>query len=146
MLDVPARAEWHQRLVALMELPVVQHAALRGDRLFCYERPAGAEQFVLVRRSAADPGAEPVVLLDPATGSEDAATAIDWYYPSDDGSLVAVGISEGGTEHSVLHLMSGIDGSPAGGEGDRIPDTRACSRGLGSGRLGVLLHPLSGRR
>ena len=27
----------------------------------------------------------------------------------------------------MLHLISGTDGSPAGGDGDRIPDTRACS-------------------
>ena len=126
-LDVPDRAASHQRLVALMELPVLQHAALRGANLFCFERPAGAEQFVLVRRTTGDPASEPVVLLDPASSSEDAATAIDWYFPSNDGSLVAVGLSEGGTEQSVLHLISGTDGSPAGGDGDRIPDTRACS-------------------
>ena len=87
----------------------------------------GAEQFALTRRSAADPAAEPVVLLDPATSSADAATAIDWFYPSGDGALVAVGLSEGGTEHSELRLVSGVDGSPSGEEGDRIPDTRACS-------------------
>ncbi len=127
LLDVPARADWHRRLVEVMELPVLLHAVLRGDRLFCYERPAGAEQFVLTRRSALDPQAEPVVLLDPARFSDDAATAIDWYYPSRDGSLVAVGISEGGTEQSVLQVLSATDGSPAGGDGDRIPDTRASS-------------------
>ena len=32
MLDVPARADWHRRLVELMELPVLQHAVLRGDQ------------------------------------------------------------------------------------------------------------------
>jgi prolyl oligopeptidase len=127
MLDVPARADWHRRLVALMELPVLQHAVLRGESVFTYERPVGAEQFVLSRRSAHDAAQDPVVLLDPATFSDDAATAIDWYYPSGDGTLVAVGISEGGTEQSVLHVISGTDGAPAGGEGDRIPDTRACS-------------------
>jgi prolyl oligopeptidase len=126
-LDVPARAVWHERLVALMELPVLQQAKLRGDQLFCYERPAGAEQFVLTSRSAGDPAAVPVVLLDPATSSADAATAVDWYFPSADGGLVAVGISEGGTEHSVLHVISGSDGTPVGDDGDRIPDTRASS-------------------
>jgi prolyl oligopeptidase len=127
VLDVPARADWHGRLVSLMELPLLQHASLHGEHLLCYERPAGAEQLVLVRRSAADPVTGAVVLLDPAAGSADATTAIDWYYPSKDGSLLAVGISEGGTEQSVLHLISGSDGSPVGGDGDRIPDTRACS-------------------
>ena len=126
-LDTPARAVWHERLVALMELPVLQHATRRGDLLFCYERPAGAEQFVLTRRSAGDPTKDAVVLRDPAMASADAATAIDWYFPSNDGALVAVGISEGGTEHSTLHLISGVDGSPTGGDGDRIPETRASS-------------------
>jgi prolyl oligopeptidase len=126
-LEVPARGSWHERLVALMELPVLQHAVLRGDRLFCYERPQGAEQFMLMRRSALDPGGDHVVLLDPAIASADAATAIDWYCPSPDGTVVAVGVSEGGTERSELRLISGIDGSSIGDVGDRIPDTRACS-------------------
>jgi prolyl oligopeptidase len=127
LLDVPVRSTWHERLVDLMELPVVQHATLRGDRLFCYERPQGAEQFVLTRRSSIDPAEEPVVLLDPARASADAATAIDWYYPSPDGTVAAVGVSEGGTELSELSVVSAADGTPIGGEGDRIPDTRACS-------------------
>jgi prolyl oligopeptidase len=127
VLDVPDREVWHQRVVALMELPVLQHAVLRGVHLLCHERPAGAEQFVLTRRSAADASVAPVVLLDPAGESADAATAIDWYEPSPDGSVVAVGVSEGGTEKSELRLISSVDGSPVGAEGDRIPDTRACS-------------------
>ena len=127
-LDVPARAAWHQRLVALMELPVLQHATLRGDqpvllRASCRRRAVRARPprppAILRRR--------PSCCSIRRSSSEDAATAIDWYFPSNDGSLVAVGVSEGGTEHSVLHLISGADGSPAGGDGDRIPDTRACS-------------------
>src|SRR5262245_29266969 len=124
LLDIPVRGTWHGRLVDLMELPVVQHASLRGHTLFCYERPQGAEQFVLMRRSASDLAEEPVVLLDPARASADAATAIDWYSPSPDGTVVAVGVSEGGTELSELRLISSADGTSVGGEGDRIPDTR----------------------
>ena len=48
----PDRGWWHERLVALMQLPVVMAVQVRGDRLFCLERPAGAEQFLLTRRSA----------------------------------------------------------------------------------------------
>jgi prolyl oligopeptidase len=110
-----------------MELPVLQHAVLRRDQLFCYERPQGAEQFMLTRRSSIEPSGDPAVLLDPASASTDAATAIDWYSPSPDGTVVAVGVSEGGTERSELRLISGADGSPIGDRGDRIPDTRACS-------------------
>ncbi len=120
----PDRPWWHERLVALIQLPVVMDAQVRGDHLFCLERPAGAEQFLLTRRSALDPAAAPVVLLDPATGVADAANAIDWFEASDDGALVAVGTSEGGTEHSVLHVLATTDGRDLG---EAIPNTRACS-------------------
>jgi prolyl oligopeptidase len=54
----------------------------------------------------------------------DAAVAIDWYHPSHDGSLVAYGLSEGGTENSVLHVMRVETGELLP---DRIPNTRAAS-------------------
>src|SRR5262245_56953062 len=67
-VDVPERDVWHRRLVDLMELPVIASAQLRGDFLLCHERLAGAEQFVLTRRSASDPDVAPLTLLDPARG------------------------------------------------------------------------------
>ena len=75
--------------------------------MFTYERPAGADQYVLGLRSLDDfdGGAEPVVLFDPAVGSTDAAVAIDWFEPSLDGSTVALGVSEGGTENSTLRVL-----------------------------------------
>ena len=120
----PERAVWHERLVALMQLPVVMSAQVRGDRLFCLERPAGAEQFVLTLRSAVDPDVEATLLVDPAVGTADSANAIDWFEASPDGSLVAVGTSEGGSEHSVLRVLASDDGHDLG---EAIPDTRACS-------------------
>ena len=126
-VDRPERARWHARLVALMQLPVLQQAEYCNDELFCFERPAGSEQLILTRRSARDATAPPVTLLDPATAAADAAVAIDWYYASHDGTLVAVGTSEGGDELSVLRIVSSLDGSPVGGVGDEIPNTRACS-------------------
>jgi prolyl oligopeptidase len=118
------RPWWHERLVALMQLPLVMAAQVRGDHLFCLERPAGAEQFLLTRRSSLDPDAATVVLLDPAAGVADAANAIDWFEASDDGALVAVGTSEGGTENSVLRVLDTAHGRDLG---VAIPNTRACS-------------------
>ncbi len=120
----PDRGWWHERLVALMQQPVVMAVQVRGDRLFSLERPACTEQFVLTRRSAVDPLAAATVLLDPARGVADAASAIDWFKASPDGSLVAVGTSEGGSEESVLRVLDAIDGAD---RGEAIPDTRACS-------------------
>jgi len=121
---LPDRGRWHERLVALMRRPVVLAAEVRGDHVFCLERPVGAEQFVLTRRSALDHDAEPVVLVDPAAGATDATVAIDWFEPSDDGALIAVGTSEAGDESSTLRVVSGLDGAD---RGEAIPGTRAAS-------------------
>jgi prolyl oligopeptidase len=122
----PDRRMWHERLVALMQLPVVVAAQVRGNVLVTLERPAGAQQSVLVARAAHDPGAPPVVLADPAAGTDDAAAAVDWFWTSPDGTLVAYGVSEGGTENSVLRIVRTGDGTHLA---DEIPNTRACSLG-----------------
>ncbi len=106
----PSRGKWHERLVALMGLPVVMQAKVRGDDLFVVERAPGAEQFSLVRRSAIDPAAEPQTIVDPGAASTDSATALDWFFPSPDGRLVAYGLSEGGTEDSVLSVLDIVTG------------------------------------
>jgi prolyl oligopeptidase len=120
----PDRGQWHGRLAALVGLPTVLGASLRGDRLFVIERARDADQYALVLRSATDPTAPPRMLLDPAGQAVDAAVAIDWYEPSPDGSLVALGLSEGGTESSVLHVL---DVDTATFHDLRIPNTRASS-------------------
>ena len=121
---IPSRETWLGRLVAFMGLPVVQSITVRGDALFLLERAAGAQQARLVRRSLSDPSADPVVLADPAGTRDDAAAAVDWYQPSVDGSLVAFGVSEGGTENSMLRV---IDASTAELLPEEIPNCRAAS-------------------
>jgi len=120
----PDRDRWHERLVALTALPTVLACTIRGSKLFLLERAPGADQFALVLRSADDPSVEARVLLDPAGRAADAAVAIDWFHPSDDGALVALGLSEGGTEDSVLRVLDVETGELLG---DQIPDTRAAS-------------------
>ena len=115
---------WHERLSALTALPTVGGAEVRGDRLFVLERAAGADQFALVVQSASDSGVRPRVLLDPAQRAADAAVAIDWFEPSPDGSLVAIGLSEGGTEDSILSV---IDVQAGTSLPDTIRNTRASS-------------------
>ncbi len=120
----PTWSRWHERLSALMALPTVLDVSVVGDRLFLVQRAAGADQYALVVTSAADPSAGVRTLLDPATLAADAAVAIDWFHPSHDGGLVAYGLSEGGTENSVLHVMRVDTGEVLA---DRIPNTRAAS-------------------
>jgi len=122
---LPDRGEWHGRLVALMDLPVVQAAALAGpSAMVLLERQPGEQQARLTVRSLADPAAAPVVICDPATFAADAAVAIDWFDVAPDGALVAYGVSEGGTENSVLRVAATADGTHLS---EQIANTRACS-------------------
>ncbi len=135
---LPHRGRWHERLVALVGLPTAIACQVRGERLFVLERAEGADQFALVLRSASDPTAAARVLLDPAAGVADAAMAIDWFEADPSGTKVALGLSEGGTEDSVLHVLhvepAGEDGPGGGALGAgarfddlRIGDTRAAT-------------------
>jgi prolyl oligopeptidase len=121
---IPDRARWHRRLVELMGLPIVLGAQVRGGQVVLLERLGGAQQSRLVVRRLDAPDAEPVVLADPALGTDDAAAAVDWFETSPDGRLVAFGVSEGGTENSVLRIARSADG---GLLDDEIPNCRACS-------------------
>jgi len=125
----PDRSRWLERLSALVGLPAVLAVRVAGDRLFVLERPAGADQYALVVRSATDPAARALTLVDPAGMAADAAVAIDWFHPSPDGSLVAYGLSEGGTENSTLHVLRVPDQPGAAPEilPERIRNTRAAS-------------------
>jgi prolyl oligopeptidase len=120
----PIRGWWHERLSALTALPTTLALTVAGERLFVLERAAGADQYSLVVRSAVDASVPPRTLLDPATLATDAAVAIDWFHPSHDGSKVAYGLSEGGTENSVLHVLDVATGET---HDLRIPNTRAAS-------------------
>ena len=120
----PTWGQWHERLSALTALPTVGSAAVRGDKLFELGRAAGADQFSLIVRSSVDRDMPERTLLDPAQRAADGAVAIDWYEPSPDGSLVAIGLSEGGTEQSTLSVIDVDTGLPLA---DSIPNTRASS-------------------
>ena len=120
----PTWGRWHERLSALTALPTVLSLTVAGDHLFVLERAEGADQYALVLRSATDPHAAARTLIDPAAFAADHAVAIDWFHPSHDGSMVAYGLSEGGTENSVLQVMQVATGTvlPL-----RIANTRAAS-------------------
>ena len=64
------------------------------------------------------------VLVDPADAQGDDTSAIDWYQPSPDGSLVAFGTSAGGDERSTLRILQVGDGTLLP---DVLPHTRAAS-------------------
>ena len=76
---------------------------LAAGRSFYLKREQGENMYKLVMRT--ELGAQERVLFDPNTLGGVVQTAIDWYKPSWDATFVALCLSEGGSEESVLHVM-----------------------------------------
>jgi prolyl oligopeptidase len=122
---VPARGRFRDRLAELTGAGTALAPSVRGDRLFTIDRWGDRDRAALVLRSIARPApGAGRVLLDPADASGEVTSAIDWYEPSADGSLVAFGTSTGGDERSTLRVLDVEAGTLLP---DAIPNTRAAS-------------------
>ncbi len=76
-----------------------------GSALFAmYNQPPKQQPMLAVMDLSADPASARVV-LDPNAMNAKGTTAIDWFVPSPDGKLVAVSLSEGGSEDGTLHVF-----------------------------------------
>jgi prolyl oligopeptidase len=64
-----------------------------------------AQQPVLVRLSSLNPPALWRTVFDPNAFNTNGSTTIDWSVPSPDGRLVAISLSEGGSEQGTLHFF-----------------------------------------
>ena len=87
---------------------------LPGDLYFLERRAATDNQFKLYMRRGST-GTDKLLVdpeaLEKSTGKPH---AINWYTPSPDGSLVAYGLSQGGSEEAVLHLLNTTTGKQIG--------------------------------
>ncbi|HZR18083.1 MAG TPA: prolyl oligopeptidase family serine peptidase [Verrucomicrobiae bacterium] len=77
----------------------------KRGRTFALRFKPPAQQPVLVRLSSLEPPALSRPVVDPNTLNTNGTTAIDWYVPSLDGRLVAVSLSEGGSEQGTLRFF-----------------------------------------
>jgi prolyl oligopeptidase len=103
---IPGRAALAQRVESLMGGDLRRtDFTRRGHRLFYQTAAVGENLLKLAYRDGVN--GDEHVLVDPAKLSTDASRhfALDWYAPSWDGRYVAYGISEGGSEQSVLHVI-----------------------------------------
>jgi prolyl oligopeptidase len=127
---LPGVATLRASLTKIMAAKTTTHFALavRPTGVFALRRQPPKQQPFLVLMPAADKPAEARVLLDPNVLDKAGTTAIDWFVPSPDGSLVAVSISKGGSEAgdvSVFEVSTGkqtgaviprVNGGTAGGD------------------------------
>lgn len=81
-----------------------------GARIFAYyDAPPKQQPMIALLTNAADP-AQARVIVDPNTLNPKGTTAIDWFVPSPDGALLAVSLSENGSEDGALHLFDTATG------------------------------------
>ena len=120
---IPGRAALAQRLQSLLGSDLRRNSfQRREERLFYLVLQPGAQVPKLAWRDGV--GGKEHILVDPAKLATDKAHhfALDWYSPSWDGRYVVYGISEGGSENSVLHVREVASGRELPESIDRTED------------------------
>jgi prolyl oligopeptidase len=123
LLDpLPGRQRIHDRLQALLDIGVIGTPWPVKGRYFYTARTGKQNQPVLYVRERRD--GQVRVLLDPNALAADGSVALDWWYPSRDGRLLAYGLSKDGNEQSTLYVRDVGTGKDLA---QSISRTRACS-------------------
>jgi prolyl oligopeptidase len=120
----PGYEALRRRVEALLRIGTVEPPVVvgppGGPRRYFHRRQAPhQDQPVLYVRDGAD-GVDRAV-VDPNGHSRDGTLALDWWVPSWDGRLLAYGLSERGSEDSVLHVLDVETGRD-------LPDTEVITR------------------
>jgi prolyl oligopeptidase len=115
---------WQLYEIGSLGVPVPRHRG-RTRRYFYTRRDGKQNQPVLYVRDSQE-GVEGAdrALIDVNALAADGTRALDWWFPSDDGALVAYGVSADGNEESVLRVREVATGRDLS---DAIPGARACS-------------------
>ncbi|MBV8052268.1 MAG: hypothetical protein JOZ80_13835, partial [Acidobacteriaceae bacterium] len=119
---LPGRAQIHARLKQLMSIGTITAPQIAGPYYFYTRRDGIQNQPVLMVREGLH--GKDRALVDVNKMSAEGTTALDWWYPSDDGKYVAYGISINGSEESVLHVIESATGKALP---DQIARTRFAS-------------------
>ncbi|MGW1538601.1 prolyl oligopeptidase family serine peptidase, partial [Streptomyces aureus] len=112
----PDRDRLLARMTALLAGGGARPPVARGGREFHVRREPGRELAALAVRE----GDRTRTLLDPLDADPSGTTVLDAWEPSWEGDLVAVQLSSGGTEHSVLRVLDTTTGETVDGPVDRV--------------------------
>ena len=123
LLDpLPGRDAIHKRLTELLSIGSITPPMIAGKHYFYTKREGMQNQPVLYVRDSLD--GPDRVLVDANQLATDGTIALDWFQPSDNGTYVAYGTSQSGSEMSTLHIIETKTGTILP---DTIERTRACS-------------------
>ena len=100
----------------------------RGDTWFALKYQPPRQQPFLVTLGSLDDLAGEKVLLDPVALDPSGSTAMDFFSPSPDGALVAVSLSQKGTESGDVHVLEVATGKE---RPDRVPRVNGGTAGGG---------------
>jgi prolyl oligopeptidase len=105
---LPGRDEIRRRLTELLSIGTLDAPQVAGGRCFHTRRDGLQNQPVLYVRDSVHGEDRP--LLDVNAIAADGTIALDWWYPSPDGRLLAFGTSAGGSELSTLSVIETASG------------------------------------
>jgi len=128
---LPERAAIEAQLTALYAKDTPSHGGLvsRPGRLFALKFQPPRQQRLLVTLKSADDLASEKIVLDPNEIQPKGQVAMDWFVPSPDGRLIAVCLSEHGSEDGTLHFYVTDTGEHLP---DRIPRVQYPTGGGGA--------------
>ena len=104
---LPHVEEIRTRVTEILSAQSISYGGLHfaGGQLFAIKRqPPKQQPFLVVMDSPLHPEAARA-LVDTNVMNPKGTTAIDWFVPSQDGKLVAVSLSEGGSESGDVHVF-----------------------------------------
>ncbi len=125
---IASREAIKTRLTALVRRGSLSFYSFKahGELIFAMLNDPGKQQPMLVTLDAAADPASRRVVLDPNSLDAQGTTTIDWYRPSPDGRLVAVSLSQRGSEIGTLHIYETATGKETG---EPIPRVQAPTAG-----------------
>ncbi len=111
---IPGRERLKQRMTELYNYERVGVPVRKGSRYF-YQRNSGLQNQspLFVRDSLNGPER---LLIDPNTFSDDGATALAEWVPSEDGRYLLYAIQDGGSDWRTLRVLDVATGKPVGDE------------------------------
>lgn len=118
----PLRAPIFKQLFSQLSATSSSYAGLHavGDFVFAYySQPPKQQPMIALLTNGADPKIARVI-VDPNLINAQGTTAIDWFEPSPDGKMLAVSMSENGSEDGTLHLFDVASGKQIGPQIPRV--------------------------
>ena len=120
--QLPYRDGFAQQLTKLRSQESARFFGLqeKKGRIFALRFKPPAQQPVLIRLDSLDAPEQARTVFDPNAYNSGGTTAIDWFVPSPDGKIVAISLSEGGSEQGTLHFFEVDTGKKLADEIPRV--------------------------